>query len=86
MRLALRGVFPKILDRELAVRYLHEEAKSADPSRFAAEWRKVVPELAAELTRRDRVHSAATRARSKITRLVPTWPNPARPRADERVR
>ena len=37
LRLALGGLLPTIVDRELAVRYLHEEAKSASRTEFELE-------------------------------------------------
>jgi glycosyltransferase involved in cell wall biosynthesis len=49
LRLALAGLYPRTLPRPLAVRYEHEEAKSADTSRFVAEWQPVAKELAREL-------------------------------------
>jgi glycosyltransferase involved in cell wall biosynthesis len=54
LRIALGGVLPELVDRELAVRYLHEEAKSAEPARFAAEFERVVKDLLATLPRRER--------------------------------
>ena len=41
LRLALAGVVPRPLNRTLAVRYLHDDAKSAAPERFAAEYETV---------------------------------------------
>jgi glycosyltransferase involved in cell wall biosynthesis len=41
LRVALNGVMPEILERELAVRFLHKEAKSADLSRFEVEARRL---------------------------------------------
>ena len=54
VRVALRGLHPLTFDRSLAVRYLHGEAKSADVSRFAAEWATVAKQLRRELTVRER--------------------------------
>ena len=45
VRLALGGLRPRLLDTPLAVRYVHDEAKSADASRFVAEWEPVADEL-----------------------------------------
>jgi hypothetical protein len=53
LRLALRGVVPKIVERELAVRYLHDDAKSADVTLFTREYERVSTELLATLTPRD---------------------------------
>lgn len=55
VRLALGGLLPLTLDRSLAVRYLHGDAKSADVSRFGAEWAGVAKELRCQLTVRERV-------------------------------
>ena len=37
LRLAYAGILPTIVEQELAVRYLHDEAKSADRTRFVRE-------------------------------------------------
>jgi len=50
LRLALGGLFPLTFDRPLAVRYLHEEAKSADRRPFAREYRNVARQLRRELS------------------------------------
>jgi len=55
LRLALAGVAPRIVDAELAVRYLHDEAKSADLAPFRAEYERVSRELLAGLPARDRL-------------------------------
>jgi glycosyltransferase involved in cell wall biosynthesis len=49
LRLALRGVYPMTLERSLAVRYLHDNAKSADGARFLAEYHPVAKELSSQL-------------------------------------
>jgi glycosyltransferase involved in cell wall biosynthesis len=54
LRLALAGAAPRLLDRELAVRFLHDEAKSAEPGRFELEFREVKKELLAGLSLRER--------------------------------
>jgi glycosyltransferase involved in cell wall biosynthesis len=54
LRLALGGLQPVTFDRPLAVRYLHDQAKSADGKRFNREFRKVSKDLRGELTRRER--------------------------------
>jgi glycosyltransferase involved in cell wall biosynthesis len=41
LRVALGGVLPEIVERELAVRFLHEQAKSADRTRFGLEARRL---------------------------------------------
>jgi glycosyltransferase involved in cell wall biosynthesis len=57
LRLALGGCLPTIIDRELAVRWLHEEAKSADLSHFRREYALVSRQLLDSLPRRDRALS-----------------------------
>jgi glycosyltransferase involved in cell wall biosynthesis len=54
LRVALAGDLPALIDRELAVRLLHDEAKSADWSRFEQEYAVVARELLASLTWRER--------------------------------
>lgn len=72
LRLALRGLLPDTFDRPLAVRYLHGEAKSADPAAFAREWRKVaLKSLEQELTGRERAVETALRLRAYL--LHPVW-------------
>jgi glycosyltransferase involved in cell wall biosynthesis len=56
LRLAYAGELPELLaDRELAVRVLHDEAKSADESRFVREARRFPRLLGARLNRREKV-------------------------------
>jgi glycosyltransferase involved in cell wall biosynthesis len=45
LRLAIDGVSPRIIDDTLAVRFLHDEAKSADGARFIAEYAPVAQEF-----------------------------------------
>jgi glycosyltransferase involved in cell wall biosynthesis len=47
IRLALAGVLPVLLDRELAVRAHHELAKSEDPSRWIPEYERIRVDLRA---------------------------------------
>lgn len=54
VRLALGGVRPLTFDQALAVRYLHGQAKSADVSRFIAEWGDVASDLRRRLPLRER--------------------------------
>jgi glycosyltransferase involved in cell wall biosynthesis len=61
LRLALGGLRPLTLDRPLAVRYLHGEAKSADLKHFRREYRKVAKELRSTLTPRERRLDLAAR-------------------------
>jgi glycosyltransferase involved in cell wall biosynthesis len=53
LRAALAGHIPKTVEDELAVRFLHGEAKSADTSPFKAEYTRVSEELLATLPRRE---------------------------------
>lgn len=54
LRVALARVLPVIVRADIAVRYLHDEAKSADAARFALEYERVAAELEATLPRRER--------------------------------
>jgi glycosyltransferase involved in cell wall biosynthesis len=49
LRLAFNGVYPLTLEKPLAVRYLHDDAKSADGARFFAEYDPVAKELSSHL-------------------------------------
>lgn len=51
LRLALGGLYPRTLEDPLAVRYQHDQAKSADFSRFVAELEPVAKELTGQLGR-----------------------------------
>ncbi|PYO45259.1 MAG: glycosyltransferase [Gemmatimonadetes bacterium] len=57
LRLAVGGCLPTTIDRELAVRWLHEEAKSADLSHFQREFKLASRQLLDTLPRRERVLS-----------------------------
>ena len=57
LRMAVGGLLPMIVERELAVRWLHEEAKSADWSRFEQEFAHVRHDLLATLPRWERLGS-----------------------------
>jgi glycosyltransferase involved in cell wall biosynthesis len=50
LRLALGDVWPLTFDRPLAVRYLHSEAKSAEPSQFHREYATVAKQLRRQLS------------------------------------
>lgn len=63
LRLALGGLFPLTFDRHLAVRYNHDEAKSAAPEAFAAEWTSVAEELRRHLTLADLARDSSSRLR-----------------------
>jgi glycosyltransferase involved in cell wall biosynthesis len=57
LRLAVGGCLPTIVDRELAVRWLHEEAKSADLRPFEREFELASRQLLETLPRRERLLS-----------------------------
>jgi glycosyltransferase involved in cell wall biosynthesis len=61
LRLALSGVQPVMVERPIAVRYLHPEAKSAERARFDREYRKVARQLRRRLTRLERIQDLAFR-------------------------
>lgn len=54
VRLALGGLYPVTFDRVLAIRYLHDEAKSADRSQFVREYKGVARGFCKQLTRKER--------------------------------
>jgi glycosyltransferase involved in cell wall biosynthesis len=55
LRVALGGVLPRIVDRELAVRYLHEDAKSAHPHEFERESKRIYRLNAWQLSLSERI-------------------------------
>lgn len=73
LRLALRGVLPLTIERELAVRYQHSAAKSADTRPFRREYELVAAELMATLPRSERAAEwtlrQALRARRALSPL-----------------
>jgi glycosyltransferase involved in cell wall biosynthesis len=73
LRLALGGVLPRTLDRNLAVRFNHPEAKSANPESFQAEWSKVVRELRLSLTAAERARDRAVRLYWLVFRSYRIW-------------
>jgi glycosyltransferase involved in cell wall biosynthesis len=78
LRCALRGIMPVLVDSELAVRYLHEEAKSATPFRFAEEYEPVAIQLERTYKRRgDATRDLVYRAFRRLRRLTHTAPSPA---------
>ena len=71
LRCALNEIEPMCLKQELAVRYLHDDAKSASPDRFADEYSTVRPELEdTYVTALDALHDAGYRALRKSRRLI----------------
>jgi glycosyltransferase involved in cell wall biosynthesis len=70
LRCALNGVRPTCVDDELAVRFLHDDAKSAAPERFEAEYVEVRAELEGRYARRgDGVRDVLYRARRRALRV-----------------
>ena len=55
LRLSLADLEPTVLDAELAVRYLHDEAKSADRRPFELEQRRIARDLTQRLTPREQL-------------------------------
>jgi glycosyltransferase involved in cell wall biosynthesis len=70
LRLALSGIMPTIVDRELAIRYLHDEAKSADRAPFEREAQRMVRILWRRLTPRERVAFRLRWLEGRIKRVV----------------
>jgi len=67
LRVALGGVHPVTVDRSLAVRYLHSEAKSAERTRFDHEYAtKVAKQLRQQLTWWERAADAPFRAQYRV--------------------
>jgi glycosyltransferase involved in cell wall biosynthesis len=62
LRAALAGYTPATIEDELAVRFLHDEAKSADTTPFEQEYVRVSKELLATIPRREHLAYAAARA------------------------
>jgi glycosyltransferase involved in cell wall biosynthesis len=62
LRLAYAGVLPAIIDRELATRVIHPDAKSWDGSRFRREARRFVELHSSALTRSERLRLSVARA------------------------
>ena len=55
LRLAFAGHMPELIDQALAVRVLHEDAKSADRTRFEREQQRFLELYRPKMTRRERV-------------------------------
>jgi glycosyltransferase involved in cell wall biosynthesis len=68
LRVAIGGVLPRPVDRELSVRYLHGAAKSADTEPFRREYRGVARELLRRVPRRERLRYELARAWSALRR------------------
>jgi glycosyltransferase involved in cell wall biosynthesis len=70
LRLALGGVRPITFDEPLAVRYLHGEAKSAEPSRFALEYAEVAKQLRRQLSWWERTFDFPFRAQYRVRERI----------------
>lgn len=72
LRLALEDVRPTAIERSLAVRYMHGDAKSATPESFISEYEAVAAGFSARFGRRelaeDLVWRSVTRARLSLRR------------------
>jgi glycosyltransferase involved in cell wall biosynthesis len=66
LRLLYAGIEPALVDQELAVRVLHEEAKSADRSRFDREQRRFVELFSSSLTPFERRRLTVARGLSAV--------------------
>jgi glycosyltransferase involved in cell wall biosynthesis len=71
LRLALAGIEPTLVDRELAVRWLHEAAKSADRRPFDEETVRIVAEHVSQLPLRERLELLRRRVARGLQRLRP---------------
>lgn len=71
LRCALSQVSLTTIDTELAVRFLHGEAKSASREKFDEEWAQIAPELERRFGRRgDALPDIAYRMRRKVGRVL----------------
>lgn len=71
LRCALNGIVPLCIETELAVRYLHDEAKSASPNLFASEYAAVERQLIERWVKRgDGIADIAYRARRRASRII----------------
>jgi glycosyltransferase involved in cell wall biosynthesis len=70
VRLLLAGEMPHLIDDELAVRFLHDEAKSASSAPFVKEHRRLVGIHKHELTGRERIELPFRMAITEAIRLV----------------
>ena len=66
LRLALSGILPVIVDKELAVRAHHELAKSQDPSRWTPEYARIRAELGTGFKAHELVAGFCYRAAHRI--------------------
>jgi glycosyltransferase involved in cell wall biosynthesis len=89
LRLAYAGLWPALIDRELAVRVVHPEAKSWNPEEFARERRRFIALYKPALTRYERARLALTRALKavgfyRLTSAVHPVTGPVRRRLERR--
>jgi glycosyltransferase involved in cell wall biosynthesis len=73
LRLAFAGVFPEIVDGELATRVIHPAAKSWDAQPFARERRRFVDLYAEALTPRERLVLRTTRTLRALGWYRASW-------------
>jgi hypothetical protein len=66
LRLAYAGELPVLIEPELAVRLVHEEAKSWTPERFREEERRFIELYAPRLTRGERLKLALARIAMRL--------------------
>jgi glycosyltransferase involved in cell wall biosynthesis len=69
LRLALAGVLPTMVGAQLAVRYVHDEAKSAEPARFTSEWATAKESFDAEFGRREVVADSVVQLKEAVARF-----------------
>ncbi|MGZ4314839.1 MAG: glycosyltransferase family 2 protein [Gaiellaceae bacterium] len=70
LRIALGGVLPLIIDADIAVRFLHDEAKSADTSPFRLEYGHVSGQLLSTLPRSERAAEGVLRQLLRARRTL----------------
>jgi glycosyltransferase involved in cell wall biosynthesis len=70
LRLALSGILPTIVNRELSIRYLHDDAKSADRAPFEREADRMTRILWRSLPLRERVVFRARWLEGRVKRYV----------------
>jgi glycosyltransferase involved in cell wall biosynthesis len=71
LRCVLTGIHPALISDELAVRFLHDEAKSADHAPFAAEIETLQPQLESQFLRPyDGLLDVGYRARRRLRRVL----------------
>ena len=70
LRLALRGLTPTIVDKTLAVRFLHDEAKSAEGERFMVEYAPVAAEFDRMLPWREHAYDRTLFFLTRVVRAL----------------